>query len=105
MLSALVVAASILFCVVADIFDVTMTQKGLKAGVAVEGFTMFVGEKPTARALYIRDGLFLAAFSAPSVWGVVTGNPALAIPMCIGPIIYAWKHILGGRAWKKLLTK
>lgn len=97
-------AVSIAFCVACDIYDVTMTQKGLKAGVAIEGNTWLVGEKPSAKALYLRDSLLMLFCITPSLL-LSFVNPPAAFGTLSGPIAYGVKHILGGRAWVKLLRK
>lgn len=101
----LALMCSILFEAVAGVFDNVMTQRGLKAGVAVEGNTWLVGQHPSATALYLRDGLLLAAVSAPAIMAALFHNTPLAVGFCAGPVVLGAQHIKGALAWKKLLTK
>jgi hypothetical protein len=100
----LLLAVALSLAVAADIYDVSMTEKGLKAGVAVEGYTWLVGEKPSAKALYLRDTLVLAMTAAPSAVAYFLGNAPLAFGCLAGPAVLAVKHVIGGRKWKKLLA-
>lgn len=89
--------------VLSNIYDVVLTERGIKAGVAVEGFTWLVGQKPTAVALYLRDSIFNALFAAlPLVFYKV--NPAVAYGSITGLVVITIKHVLGGRAWANLLA-
>jgi len=98
-----ILAAVCAAVVASDVYDVSMTQKGLKAGVAVEGFTWLVGSKPSALALYLRDTLCEALSIAPTVFCHLAGADPAAYGLLIAPGVYAVKHVLGGLAWKKLL--
>ncbi len=86
------------------VYDVLMTEKGLKAGVAVEGNTWLVGSKPTAITLYLRDSLTAVLATAPSIVTYAMGSTAGAYGLLIMPVVYAVKHVLGGRQWAKLLA-
>jgi hypothetical protein len=100
----IVILISVAFCEACGIYDATMTEKGLKAGVAVEGFDWLVGKKPSAVALYLRDNLLLGLCSLPAILcATVFHNVPLAYGACISPVLYGIKHIQGGLAWKKLL--
>ena len=100
------ILASVLATLVGtDVYDVVMTEKGLKAGVAVESFTWLVGSKPTAVALYLRDSLCMAMAAAPSIIAYAMGSTAAAYGMLAAPAVYAVKHVLGGLAWRKLGVK
>lgn len=88
----------------ADVYDVTQTEKGLKAGIAVESFTWLVGTKPTAKALYLRDALLIAITLFFPVLFHFKGNAPLAYGALISPAVAAIKHVLGGRAWANLLA-
>jgi hypothetical protein len=57
------------FEVATDIYDVNETEKGLKAGVATEGFTWLVGSKPSTRDLYGQQALVNGIIVSPSVIG------------------------------------
>lgn len=95
---------AVLFCVACDIYDVRLTVKGLKAGVAVEGNTFLIGPRPSALALYLRDTLLLAFASGPAILFHFLGNDPLYYGACIGPVVYGIRHIKGGRAWADLLA-
>lgn len=105
MLPILVVIGSIVFCEACGIYDAGMTVKGLKAGVAVEGFTWLVGDKPSFLALLLRDNLLLSWVSLPAILALVFHNLPIAYGLSAGPAAYGAKHILGGKAWAKLLKK
>ena len=95
-------AASIAVGVAGDIYDVTMTSRGLKKGLALESNEWLIGTKPSTKALYLRDGLVLSFCIAPAVIALALGNVPVAIGALISPVLYGVKHYLGGRAWKKL---
>jgi len=102
MLIALLIA--FLAAVAAEIFDVTMTEKGLKAGVALERNTWLVGSKPSAKALYLRDLLIIVPFLALGLVAVHFKHPI--VYGFIAPLaVRAVQHIKGGLEWKKLLSK
>lgn len=103
-MTLLLLVIALLFAFGCDIYDVTMTEKGLKAGVAVEGFDWLVGDKPSARALYLRDALVIAFATAPAVVFLAIHNAPLSYAGLVGPAIAGIKHIMGGLAWKKLLA-
>lgn len=102
MLIAFLIA--LLLLAASTVYDVTATEKGLKAGVAIEGNTFLVGQHPTAVRLYLRDSLmgmlsFIPADIAyaehsPYFWGAL-----------IPPMVYAFLHVRGGQAWGKLMPK
>jgi hypothetical protein len=92
------------FAVATDIYDVTETEKGLKAGVAVEGNTWLVGSKPKAGALYGRDLLVIGFTASPSVLAYVFRKPEFFFAGLGGPIVIGCKHIHGGNQWKALLA-
>lgn len=103
MLAAFITALA--FAVAGDIYDVTLTEKGIKAGVAVEGNTFLVkNNKPTAVALYLRDSLVTGLATAPSIIALAYGNKALFYGFLVGPIVSGVKHVGGGLAWRKLLN-
>ena len=53
------------FCFLAQLFDDIESERGIKAGVAIEAFTWLIGSKPSFRAYFLRDSLLLAAVTAP----------------------------------------
>jgi hypothetical protein len=88
-----------------DVYDVTETVKGLKAGVAVEGNTFLLpSDKPTATQLYLRDGLVIMLAALPAVLCLVLHSQPLFYAALSGPVVAAVKHVLGGRAWAKLIA-
>ena len=101
MILALIIV--LIFAIICDVFDVTQTEAGLAAGVAVEGNTWLVGTKPTALKLYFRDTLVLLLCSTPSIVAYIYDNPVFYYAFLISPIVFGIKHILGGLAWDKLL--
>ena len=102
---ALLILISVAFCEACGVYDVVMTEKGLKAGVAVEGNDWLVGQKPSAVALYLRDNLTLALCVLPSLLaGLWAHNLPVAYGLAFMPIPYGIHHIQGGRAWAKLLN-
>lgn len=99
----LIMLVVIALVVLSDVYDVAQTERGIKAGVAVEAFSRLVGSKPTAVALYLRDSLLLLLVTTPSVLLHFVNAPA-AYGALLGPLIYGVKHIRGGREWARLLA-
>ena len=95
-LALLIVAAS-------DLYDVTMTEKGIKKGVSVEAFTWLVGDKPSAVALYLRDWLIIAFASIPAAVGLVLHSPIFWGSLTAYAVLAA-RHINGGLQWRTLLN-
>ena len=91
------------FCFLAQLFDDIESERGIKAGVAIEAFTWLIGSKPSFRAYFLRDSLLLAAVAAPSLVLHFVHSPA-AIAAIVAPVVYGIKHILGGREWLPLLA-
>ncbi|MGO8797113.1 MAG: hypothetical protein ACLQLC_20025 [Candidatus Sulfotelmatobacter sp.] len=92
------------FAIVADHYDISETEKGIKAGVAVEGNTWFIGtDKPTAGQLYKRDLLVIGVTATPSVLAHIFRAPALFYGGLSMPVVMGMKHISGGNQWKRLL--
>ena len=88
-----------------DVYDVTMTERGIKAGIAVEDNDWLVGSKPSAVALYLRDGLVFAMCVIPAVvFATVAHNVPLGYGALVAPVVFGVKHILGGLQWRKLLA-
>jgi hypothetical protein len=100
-----VYAAALAAAVAGNAYDIYMTEKGIKAGVGVEGNDWIVGDKPSALALYLRDGLVNLPFIALPLVSHVLGNDPLAYGTLAGLAVIAIKHAMGGRAWVKLLKK
>lgn len=96
-------AAATAVGILGDVYDVTYTTIGLKKGLAVEGNTWLIGNKPSEKALYLRDGLVLAFCMLPTILGAtVFHNVPVAYGGLVSPVIYGVKHYMGGLAWKKL---
>jgi hypothetical protein len=91
------------FCFLAGLFDDIESERGIKAGVAIESFQWLVGPKPSFRAYFLRDLLLLATVTAPSLVLHFVHSPA-ALAALVGPVVYGVKHIIGGRAWAALLA-
>lgn len=96
---------ALIIAVAGDVYDVIMTEKGLKAGVAVEGNDFLVDSKPSALALYLRDSVILAFCLVPTVLSAAFGNMPVAYGSLIAPVVYGIQHILGGLQWRALLKK
>jgi hypothetical protein len=91
------------FGIVADRYDVSETEKGLKAGVAVERYTWLVGNKPSAGRLYARDMLVLGITATPSVMGYLWRHAESYYGGLGAPMTLAVKHIYAGKGWRRLL--
>lgn len=108
MLYPILLAVSLALGVAGDIYDVILTEKGLKAGVAAEGnqwLSSIVGTKPSAVGLYFRDSIVLALCVAPTaLCATVFHNLPLAYGALAGPVAYGAKHVLGGLQWRTLLN-
>lgn len=100
----LALAGVVGFAIAADIYDVRETEKGLKAGVAVEGNTWLVGSKPKAGPLYRRDLLVIGLTTMPSVIAYAAHHMEFFYAGLVGPVIIGAKHINGGNQWKDLLS-
>ena len=106
MLYPILLTVSLALGVAGDVYDVIMTEKGLKAGVAVEGDTWLISsDKPSALALYLRDSIVLAFCVAPTaLCATVFHNIPLAYGALISPVVYGVKHVQGGLQWRTLLN-
>jgi hypothetical protein len=105
MVAELVLVGSVAFGLAGQIYDMILTERGLKAGVAIEANDWLVGKHPTAKALYLRDVTILTISTLPSVLALVFGSAPLALGFSVVPIVFGVKHILGGLAWARLLKK
>ena len=99
-----ILAATTGFELIADSYDIHETEKGLKAGVALEGNTWLVGSRPSAKALWGQSSLELGLTMAPAVLSYVFRQTALYYGTAGAPVILAIKHIQGGNQWKALLA-
>ena len=100
----LALAGVVGFAVATDVWDVRETEKGLRAGVAVEGNTWLVGSKPKAGALYGRDLLVIGLTASPAVVAYIFRKPEFFFGALAGPIVIGCKHIHGGDQWRDLLA-
>lgn len=99
----LTLAAVLTALVATDIFDVRMTEIGIKKGVAVEANTFLVGQKPSARALYLRDTGTMILTAIPSLIAAHYGSQPFFYGGLVLPAGYAVQHVMGALAWRKLL--
>ena len=97
------VTAAVLTCV----YDTVMSEKGIKAGVAVEAnFTWLYGTtKPKALQYYAVNIPIIFLASALSIIGYATHNPALYYGGLSPVIVAGILHIKGGLEWKALGVK
>lgn len=98
-------AVSVAAALAGEVYDVTMTERGLAAKVAVEANDWIVGPTPSALALYMRDGALIGLFVLLPLAAHLLGNEPLAYGCLAGPVVAGAKHLLGGLSWKKLLKK
>lgn len=100
MLTAILILAA--FAIAAAVYDVTMTRRGLRAGVAVESNAIIValgGPRPSALVLYLES----LAEIALAVFVALVPNPALHGIGLASLAVLGVKHIQGGREWRYLL--
>jgi hypothetical protein len=101
----LFLALAVAFAFGCDIYDVTETEKGIKAGLGVEANTFWVGtDKPSATALYLRDGAVIALSALGSILALVLHVTPLFFAGLVGPVIAGILHLKGGREWALLLA-
>lgn len=95
---AVAIAAAFAFAAAADVYDINRTLKVVDRGLALEANDWLVGSKPTHKGLYLRDALTLAAVAGPLVVTLLIHAAAGAAPgMLIFPVVFAIKHIHGGK--------
>jgi hypothetical protein len=93
------------FAVLCDVYDVTETEKGIKAGLGVEANTFWVGtDKPSATALYLRDGAIIALSALIPILALIFHTTPLFLAGLGGPIVAGILHLKGGRQWAALLA-
>jgi len=97
-------ASASAFALGCQAYDTYMTEKGLKAGVAIEGNSWLVGPKPSALALSLRDVPITLLTAIPALVAFHFDNTGLFYASLAGPIAVGIKHILGGRSWAALLN-
>jgi hypothetical protein len=99
----LALAGVVGFETLADHYDVSETEKGLKAGVAVEKYTWLVGSKPSAGRLYARDMLEFGIVTSPTIIGYLWRRAEFYYGGLGAPTTLAVKHIYAGNGWRRLL--
>ena len=106
MITLIYLAGALAFALGCTVYDTVMSEKGIKAGVAVEAnFTWIYGtDKPTALQYYALNIPIALLTAVPSAIALHYGSPlyygGLAAPVVAGIV-----HILGGLAWRKLGVK
>lgn len=98
--------ASLALLSVATFFDVTKSNEGIKAGVAVEGnpiVNYFFGNKPTLKQLWLENGITGAIVAAVALTGLLFNTGVFAMGIG-GMLAYAAHHVKGGLEWRKLLN-
>src|ERR1700687_2788392 len=105
MIAELIFAASFAFGVGSEIYDTTMTSRGLKTTGYVEKNSWLIGTKPSTADLYLRDGTLMMVIGLPAVLALAFNYPSLGIGFSIGPIARGIQHIKGGREWAAILAK
>lgn len=98
----------IVAAIAADLYDITLSVKGIKLGVGVEGtsYICFLAgtNKPTFfQYLWINMLIPIAPLSiAGLIYGY--GNPigAMFFTITLAPMV--WSHIAGARSWKYLIN-
>lgn len=97
----LFLALSLSFCIGLGLYDQTLTIRGIKAGVSVEGFTWLVGQKPSFIALFLRDGLITFFCLVPTL---LFWHTPIAFGGLLGPVAYGLHHLQGALQWRYLLA-
>jgi hypothetical protein len=95
------------FAVLCDVYDTTISEKGIKSGVAVEAnYTWLYGtDKPSLFQYYIVNLPIVFLTAVPAVVLYFLHNPGLFYGALAGPIAIGAKHIQGGLEWRKLGVK
>jgi hypothetical protein len=100
----LALAGAVAFEATANHYDISETERGLKAGVAVEDYTWLVGSRPGAGQLYTRDLLTVGIVLTPIVAAYMSRKMEFFYAGLSGPVVLGCKHISGGNRWKALLA-
>jgi hypothetical protein len=103
----ILLAVAVAFAIGCDVYDTTMSEKGIKAGLAVEAnYTWIYGtNKPTTLQYYAVNIPIVLATAAVSLLGIHFHNPAVFYAGLAAPIAAGAKHIQGGLQWRKLGVK
>jgi hypothetical protein len=100
-------AGALAFAIGCDVYDTTMSEKGIKAGLSTEAnLTWLYGtNKPTTLQYYAVNIPIVLATAAVSLLGIHFHNPAVFYAGLAAPIAAGAKHIQGGLQWRKLGVK
>ena len=93
---------SLCVSIAANLFDVWMTERGLKKGLALEAFDWLVGRTPSFLALALRDSM-LIAFAFGPILAISLVNEPVAIGGCAFATVSLARHVRGALNWKRLL--
>jgi len=98
---------AVTFTLFTTVYDTIMSEKGIKAGVAVEAnLTWLYGtNKPTTLDYYLVNIPIVFVVAVPSIVGYLTGNSALYYAGLAAPLMLSIKHIQGGLEWRALGVK
>lgn len=92
------------WAVICLVFDARITDRGIRAGVAVEGnsvIVLFFGTKPTLRQLFTVDGsIRVALLGIGFIPGPADYPHAFAALMIGGLIVAGVKNVQGYRQWR-----
>jgi hypothetical protein len=104
MIESLCLAGALAFALGSLVYDVTMSVKGITAGVAVEAnyVWLYGTDKPSALRYYLVNIPMIFASAGISVAGL---HSALFYAGLAAPCVAGIVHIKGGLAWKKLGIK
>ena len=107
MIELFALAGALAFAVAADVYDTTMSVKGIKAGVAVEKnwIWLYGTDKPSALRYYAVNIPIVFLAAGISVAGLLSHNPGLFYGGLAAPVAAGAKHIQGGLEWRKLGVK
>lgn len=92
--------AALALAAAGTIYDVVLTERGIKAGVGVEANDS--NPKPSAKHLYLKNFAWLVGVSIPAGLVALVNTPA-ALGLLVAPVVGGVKHYLGGREWQRLL--
>jgi hypothetical protein len=106
-MSLLYLLGAYAFAVLADVYDTTISEKGIKAGIAVEAnYTWLYGtNKPSTFQYYIVNIPIITLTCGVSLAAYLLHSPAFYYAGLAAPIAIGVKHIQGGLEWKALGIK
>lgn len=104
MIQLMIFFAALAFCIAGASFDIIMTNRGLRANLAVEGNGWIVklfGNKPSLLQLCLYEVGKVGMICAPTLgWN----NPALVGGSIGGLLAVGGLHIIGALKWRLLLS-